>query len=184
MGTAGRYAVLPWIIASVGFPIGGYLGHLVAGPAATLQSGLLSGLVAGVVIGAAQALSLRLQADAVALWASVTGVGLGLALAASVASGPISGTAEAVALGAASGMVVGLGQALVLMRAGIANTWALVLATGFAWAAGWLVTSGIGVAFDPAWPVYGLSGAIVSQLLTGSALWRLVPGRGPLGVPA
>lgn len=57
MNTVRRSMVLPWIIAVVGFPIGGFLGHLVAGPAATVPAAALSGLIAGAIIGLAQARS-------------------------------------------------------------------------------------------------------------------------------
>ena len=42
---------LPWIIAVVGFPIGGLLAQTIAGPAATVPAALLSGLIAGAIIG-------------------------------------------------------------------------------------------------------------------------------------
>ena len=66
------------------------------------------------------------------------------------------------------------------MRAGIANAWIWVVATGLAWTVGWLITSSVGVALTPGWPVYGASGALVSQIITAVALWRLVPSRDAL----
>ncbi len=172
---------LPWIIATVGFPIGGTLGFLVAGPAATVPASLISGLIAGAVIGLAQALALGLRSEALVLWPAATGAGLGIALAVVTAAiGQIETTTEALVLGAVSGLVIGGAQAALLMRMHTANAWLWIPITGLAWAAGWLVTSSIGVALAPGWANYGLSGAFVSQIITAAALWRLVPSRDSL----
>ena len=53
--------VLPWIVAVIGFPIGGLLGQAIAGPAATVPAAILSGLIAGAIIGLAQAIALWLR---------------------------------------------------------------------------------------------------------------------------
>jgi hypothetical protein len=47
------------------------------------------------------------------------------------------------------------------------------------------VTASAGIALEAGWPVYGLSGAIVSQVITGIVLWRLMASR-PVGaaIPA
>ena len=73
-----------WLVAVVGFPIGGFLGHMLAGPASTATSALLSGLMAGAIIGLAQALSLGLRAQALAWWT----IGTAAALAAALGSSP------------------------------------------------------------------------------------------------
>ncbi len=166
--------VLPWIIAVVGFPIGGLLGHTIAGPAATVPAAFLSGLIAGAVIGLAQALALRLRAKPLGLWVAVTSVGLALALSVfTAATGQIENTAEAVLLGALSGLAIGVAQGALPMGERVANGWLWIPATGLAWAVGWLVTSSVGVAPEPGWPVYGLSGALVSQIITGLFVWRV-----------
>jgi len=167
-----------WLVAVIGFPIGGFLGHMIAGPASTATSALLSGLIAGAVIGLAQALSLGLRAQALAWWTIGTAAALAAALGlVTVAIGQIETSTEAIALGAVSGVVIGAVQAFLFMRAGVA-------ASAVAWAVGWLITSGIGVALAPGWPVYGLSGAIASQVITAVALWRLVPSRETLHAAA
>jgi hypothetical protein len=71
--------------------------------------------------------------------------------------------------------VIGLGY--LVAPSGIANAWIWVVVTGIAWAVGWLITASVGVALAPGWPVYGASGAFVSQIVTAVALWRLVPSR-------
>jgi hypothetical protein len=62
----------------------------------------------------------------------------------------------------------------VLVRERVANAWIWVIVSGIAWAVGWAVTSGIGVALATGWPVYGLSGALVSQIITGVVLWKVL----------
>src|SRR5215210_7372079 len=104
--------VLPWIIAVIGFPIGGFLGHLVAGPAATVPAAALSGLIAGIIVGLAQALALGLSPRVMSAWVAVTGIGLAAGLSIlTAATGQIESTAEAVALGAVSGLAIGAAQA-------------------------------------------------------------------------
>lgn len=173
---SGRSLLLRWIVAIIGFPIGGFIGHLIGGPAATVPAALISGLIAGAIIGAGQALALGLlRPQALALWAGATAIGLGVALAGVTAViGQIDTQTEAIVLGAISGLAIGAGQAAMLMRERVTNAWMWVVATGVAWAIGWTVTSGIGVALASGWPVYGLSGALASQVITGVVLWKVL----------
>jgi hypothetical protein len=179
---SGRALLLRWLLAIVGFPIGGFIGHLIGGPAATVPAALISGLIAGAIIGASQAVALGLlRLQAMALWVGATAIGLGVALAAVTGViGQIDTQTEAIALGAVSGLALGAGQAAVLMRERVTNAWVWVFASGVAWAIGWAVTSGIGVALEAGWPVYGLSGALVSQIITGVVLWKVLA-RGEAG---
>jgi len=179
---SGRSLLVRWLVAILGFPVGGYIGHMVGGPAATVPAALISGLIAGAIIGAGQAVALGiLRPQALAPWAGATAVGLGVALAGVTAViGQIDTQAEAIVLGAISGLALGAGQASLLMRERVANAWVWVVASGVAWAVGWTVTSGIGVALASGWPVYGLSGALVSQIITGVVLWKVLS-RGEAG---
>jgi hypothetical protein len=70
------------------------------------------------------------------------------------------------------------------LRAGVSNAWLWIPVTAVSWGVGWLVTSGIGVALAAGWPVYGLSGALASQIITAIALWRLVTSRDTLHATA
>jgi hypothetical protein len=173
---SGRSLLLRWMIAILGFPIGGFIGHMIGGPAATVPAALISGLIAGAVIGAGQALALGLlRPQSLALWAGATAIGLAVALAAvTSAIGQIGTQTEAIVLGAISGLALGTGQAAVLVRERVANPWIWVIFSGIAWAVGWAVTSGIGVALATGWPVYGLSGALASQIITGVVLWKVL----------
>jgi hypothetical protein len=168
--------VFTWILAVVAFPIGGLLAQTVAGPASTVPSALVSGLIAGAVIGLGQALGLGLRAQPLAVWVIGTAVGLAIALAIVTAVvGQIETPTEAVGLGVVSGALIGVVQAVALMRAGVPSAWIWIPATAIAWGIGWLITASVGVALAPGWPVYGASGALVSQIVTGVTLWRLVP---------
>lgn len=170
--------VLPWILAVIGFPIGGVLAQQLAGPAATIPAALLSGFVAGAAIGFAQASALRLRSLSVVLWVGGTAAALAVALGlVTGATGQIETATEAIVLGVVSGALIGVAQGAMLMRAGISSAWTWIPVTAVAWAVGWLITASVGVALAPGWPVYGLSGAVVSQIITGVALWRLVPSR-------
>jgi hypothetical protein len=172
---------LPWIVAVIAFPIGGYVGHAIAGPAATALAAFLSGVIAGAVIGLGQALSIGLRGRTLAVWVGGTSVGLAVALGIVTAViGQIETSTEAIGLGLVSGALIGAAQASVLMRSGVANAWLWIPITALAWGVGWLVTAGIGVALAAGWPVYGLSGALVSQVITAAALWRLVSSRSAL----
>jgi len=175
MPTSLQSVPVRWLIAVIGFPIGGFIGHLVGGPAATIPAALISGAIAGAIIGVGQGFALNLRSQALAVWGSSTAVGLGLSLAVVTAIiGLIDTTADAAALGAVSGLAIGAGQAVLLQRQGVHHAWIWVPASAVAWAAGWLVTASVGVALAAGWPVYGLTGAIMSQVITGIVIWRLM----------
>jgi hypothetical protein len=174
---SGRSVLIRWLVATAAFPVGGFVGHALGGPAATVPAAVISGLIAGAVIGLGQGLALGLRPEAMALWAAATAAGLGLSLAVVTAIiGQIDTTPDAVLLGAVSGLAIGAGQATLLVRDRLGSRALIwVLASGVAWANGWLVTSGgVGVALAAGWPVYGLSGAVVSQLITGIVFWKLI----------
>jgi len=172
---SGRTILLRWLVATVGFPIGGFVGHAIAGPAATVIAALIGGLIAGAIIGLGQAGALALRSQAIAMWAGATAAGVAVPLIAITALiGQIDTTFDAVLLGALTGLAIGAGQAVLFGREGVGNAWIWVGASAIAWAIGWLVTAAVGVALAPGWPVYGLSGALVSQVITGIVLWKVM----------
>ena len=172
---SGRSHLMRWLIAVVAYPIGGFVGHLIGGPAATVPAALISGLIAGAVIGLGQALALAPRPQTVALWVAAAAVGLGASLALVTALiGQIDTTADAVLLGAVSGLAIGAVQAALLMRERLGAAVIWVATSAIAWALGWATTASIGVALVSGWPVYGVSGAVVSQLITGVVLWKLM----------
>lgn len=172
------FASLPlrWIVALIAFPIGGYIGFAVGGPAATVPAASISGFVAGVFIGLAQGVALRLAPQTLAIWTVGTAVALSIALGAMTAIiGQIATSAEAVLVGAVSGLLIGAAHATFLVHGRVANAAIWVVGSGVAWAIGWFVTTGIGVSTATGWPVYGLSGALASQVITAVVLWKLMP---------
>ena len=160
---------LAWIIAMVGFFIGGFLGQAIAGPAATVPAALLSGLIAGAFIGLGQGIALGLRGRALGMWTGGTAIAL-----AHRARGRHRGDrpdrdhdrGDRHWASSPARWSVRCRRAF-LTRAGIANAWLWIPVTAVAWAIGWLVTASIGVALAPGWPVYGASGAVVSQVITG-----------------
>jgi hypothetical protein len=171
----GRWILVRWVAATLAFPIAGFLGHLVGGPATVMPAALISGLIAGAVIGLGQALALGLRTEAVGMWTAATALGLGFGIGLVTATnGPVDTMQDAALLGIVSGIAVGAGQVALLARWRVANPWIWPLTSGAAWAIGWLVMTSIGVGLAAGWPVYGLSGAIVSQLVTGVVAWQLL----------
>ena len=182
---SGRSLLLRWIVAILGFPIGGFIGHLDRRARCDRARGADlrphrrgdhrrgPGACAGVRFGRRRWRSGREQPRSG--WAQPSP-------AVTAVIGQIDTQTEAIVLGAISGLALGAGQAALLMREHVANAWMWVVASGVAWAAGWAVTSGIGVALASGWPVYGLSGALVSQIITGLSSGRSshVERRGPL----
>jgi hypothetical protein len=175
---SGLFASIPlrWIVALIAYPIGGYIGFVVGGPAATVPAAAISGLVTGAFVGLAQGLAVKLPPQELALWTVGTAVALSVALGATTAAiGQISSSAEAVGVGAVSGFLIGAAQAALLFRERMSSAAVWVVASGVAWAVGWFVTTGIGVSTATGWPVYGLSGALASQVITAVVLWKLIP---------
>ena len=73
MSGSGRSLLLRWLVAIIAFPIGGFVGHLIGGPAATVPAALISGLIAGGIIGAGQGVALGIiRPQALALWVGAT----------------------------------------------------------------------------------------------------------------
>jgi hypothetical protein len=161
---------LLWLVAFIGFPIGGLLASVIVGPAATPVNAALGGAITGVVIGAVQWFVLQGRLGVTPLWIVATAVGLavGLALGVGVAG---SENADNPFLWRAvvGGICVGVAQAF-LLRGIVAQPVLWAGAVFLAWVIGWYVTRGIGVDLDPRWTVFGAAGAITFQIVTGAAL--------------
>jgi len=139
----------------------------VAGPVDDLRAALVGGLVSGAVLGAAQAWGLGRHRPPVVPWIAATAVGLmvGLAIGAAVV-GFETDLGSLVVQGAICGVAVGTAQAIVLRsRLGrLALAWPPLV--GGLWAAGWAVTTVIGVEVDEQFTVFGSSGAVTVTVLT------------------
>lgn len=156
-----------WMLTFAGFPIGSVLARALVGPVDGPWPALLGGLVNGVVLGALQAWALGPRRPSAGAWALATGVGLGVGLL--LGAGAVdyaTDTGSLVLQGAICGVMVGLGQAAVLVgRLGPASAaWPVLL--GAAWALGWAITAAAGVQVEEQFTVFGSSGAVVVTGLT------------------
>ena len=76
LGAVGWRFFLWWMLAFLGFPLGGLLALMVAGPVEGAVSGALGGALAGAVIGAAQWLVLRRYLRVGPEWILATALGV------------------------------------------------------------------------------------------------------------
>jgi hypothetical protein len=155
---------LRWLPTFFGFPLGGFVAELIAGPVDGLVPALLAGAVTGSVLGAVQVWGMGSNGPPAHRWiiATTTGLTVGLALgSAAVDYGTSLG--DLVLQGAICGLAIGTAQALVL-RGRAAYLWAPALSA--LWALGWAISTSIGVDVDTQWAVFGASGALVVTAAT------------------
>jgi hypothetical protein len=156
-----------WLAVFLAYPIAGFLGRVIANPADGLIFAFLTAAVAGAVLGLAQWLALGRHVS-VARWVGATALGLGVSFVIVQAFGATTSAAAPV-IGAVTGLGVGLAQSL--LRADRIPSPAIWIPTmGVAWAIAWVVTTSIGVQAEAGWPIVGVSGALVAQILTGIVL--------------
>jgi hypothetical protein len=130
--------------------------------------------VTGAVLGAVQWLALRRRLALSPWWIAATALGMGAGLALSLALLGTSTDGAALPLrGLIAGAVLGIAQYMLLRSVSSrALVWALVVA--LCWALGWMITRAAGVDLTLQWSVFGSSGALTFQLLTGLTLaWML-----------
>jgi len=167
-----------WMLAFLGFPLGGLLALVVVGSMEGVASGALGGALAGAVIGAAQWLVLRRYIRVGPEWilATAFGVAIGDALGA-LLTGAGTGIGALLIIGLATGVAVGLLQWGVFLRGRLlrASVWALVVA--IAWPVGWTVTWAFGIDVERGYFVFGSSGALVFAAITGLAMLLMLRGR-------
>jgi hypothetical protein len=167
-----------WMLAFLGFPLGGVLALLVVGSVEGVVSGALGGALAGAVIGAGQWLVLRRYLRVGPEWilATALGVAIGDALGALLA-GAGTGIGDLLIIGLATGVVVGLLQWGLFLRGRLllASLWPPVVA--IAWPVGWTVTWAFGIDVERGYYVFGATGALVFAAITGLAMLLML--RGP-----
>jgi hypothetical protein len=176
---AGERRFFPWwMLAFLGFPLGGQLALAVVGPVEGALSGALGGALAGAVIGAAQWLALRPHLGVGAAWilATALGVAIGDGLGA-LLLGASTSIGALLITGLLTGVAVGLLQgALVLRgRAVLWGLWPPVVA--LAWPVGWTVTWAFGIDVERGYYVFGATGALVFAAITGLAMLLVLRGR-------
>lgn len=182
--TGGSGFWLGWALAFVGFPLGGVAAAALVGPITTPLSGALGGAATGAVLGAVQWLALRRRLPLSPWWVAATALGMGIGLALSIALLGTDTDGAALPLrGLITGAGIGFAQ-FVLLRSvnSRAPIWALIVALG--WALGWLITRAVGVDLALQWSVFGSSGALTFQLLSGLTLAWMLRGNRVAQVPA
>jgi hypothetical protein len=174
---AGWRFFLWWMLAFLGFPLGGLLALMVVGPVEEVLSGALGGALAGAVIGAAQWLVLRRYLRVGPEWilATALGVAIGDGVGA-LLTGAGTGIGALLIIGLVTGVAVGLLQ-WVLLRGRLlrARLWPLVVA--IAWPVGWTVTWAFGIDVERGYYTFGASGALVFAAITGMAMLLMLRGR-------
>jgi hypothetical protein len=157
-------SALRWLPTFFGFPLGGLLAEVIAGPVDGIAPALAGGAITGAVLGAIQAWGLGTNGPPARQWIAATTAGLtvGLALG-SAAVDYDTELGDLVVQGAICGLAIGTAQALVL-RGRAAYLWAPALSA--LWALGWAITTAIGVDVESQYTVFGSSGAIVVTAAT------------------
>ena len=165
-----------WALAFVGFPLGGVAAAALIGPITTPMAGALGGAATGTVLGAVQWLALRRGLSLSPWWIVATALGMGIGLALSIALLGTSTDGAALPLrGLITGAGIGIAQYVLLRGASDhALAWPLIVTLG--WALGWIITRAVGVDLSLQWSVFGSSGALTFQLLTGLTLAWIVLG--------
>lgn len=167
-----------WMLAFLGFPLGGWLAFVLVGSVDGALSGALGGALAGAVIGSAQWLVLRRYLRVGPAWilATALGVAIGDALGAML-TGAGTSLGALLVTGLATGAAVGLLQwGLILRdRLPLASLWAPLVAV--AWPLGWTMPWAIGVDVERGYYVFGASGALVFAAITGLAMLLMLGGR-------
>jgi hypothetical protein len=164
-----------WVLAFLRFPIAGLLANLVGAVTTPLRA-ILAGAIAGVALGLVQWLVLKSQLSLPIWWVIATSVGMAIGLAISTMwLGSETAGNELLWRGAITGLCMGIAQYIVLRQVlplPQSVIWIGVVAVG--WAVGWFVTRAAGIDLSPKWSVFGVSGALTFQLLTGLALYFLL----------
>ncbi len=176
-GAVGWRFFLWWMLAFLGFPVGGLLALMAVGPAEGTVSGALGGALAGAMIGAAQWLVLRRYLRVGPEWilATALGVAIGDAVGA-LLTGAGTGIGALLITGLATGVAVGLLQWWLLRgRLLVASLWPPVVA--IAWPLGWTVTWASGIDVERSYYVFGSSGALVFAAVTGLVMLLMLRGR-------
>jgi hypothetical protein len=175
---AGWRFFLWWMLAFLGFPLGGYLAFVLVGSVEGAVSGALGGALAGAVVGAAQWLVLRRYLRVGPEWilATALGVAIGDALGA-LLTGAGTGLGSLLITGLATGVAAGLLQWGLFLRGRLllASLWPPVVA--IAWPVGWTVTWAFGIDVERGYYAFGASGALVFAAITGLAMLLILRGR-------
>ena len=165
-----------WVLAFLSLPIAGLLANLI-GPVTTPVRAVIAGAIAGATLGLIQWLVLKSRLPLLTIWwvvATSVGMAVGLAIGTAFLGSETAGN-ELLWRGAITGLCIGVAQWIVLRQVlplPQSVIWMGILSLG--WALGWYVTRAAGIDLSPKWSVFGVSGALTFQLLTGLALYFLL----------
>ncbi|MCU0475869.1 MAG: hypothetical protein MUC99_07125 [Anaerolineae bacterium] len=164
-----RQTFVRWVVAFLGFPVGGLAATSLIGVLENPLDGLLGGLIAGAGIGLAHGLALRAS---LWRWALASALGLGVGVWAGVVLFSASHDLATILMRAPlAGLGLGAAQA-VLVRGTLRLAWAWPLLTAGMFVAAWWVSAlVITTNLQAGFVVFGASGALLYQGVTGLALW-------------
>jgi hypothetical protein len=179
-----RWFWAAWGAAFLGFPIGGAAAALLVGPVDAVGKAALGGAVAGAAVAAAQWLVLRRRIPLSGLWIPVSAGAMALGLAVGhLVLGDATTMLPLLLRGLIIGAAIGVAQAFLLRPLLPTPTlWAVVVTVG--WAIAWAVSANIGLDLTLKWAVFGSSGALAFQLITGVTLAYLLRRNGRVLAPA
>src|SRR5919112_6440747 len=167
-----------WMLAFLGFPIGGLLAFVLVGSVEGVVSGALGGALTGALIGVAQWLVLRRYLRVGLAWIAATalGVAIGDALGA-LLTGAGTGIGALLITGLVTGVAVGLLQWGFVLRSRLlrARLWPPVVA--IVWPVGWTATWAFGIDVERGYYVFGATGALAFAAITGLAMLLMLRGR-------
>ena len=174
--SSSRRFLLFWVLAFLSFPIAGLLALFVV-PVDTPVRALIAGAIAGAALGLVQWLILRSRLPSLSIWwVAATSIGMAVGLAMGTAFlGSETGGNELLWRGGITGLCIGIAQGIIFQRVlplTQSVIWIGVVSLG--WALGWFVTRAAGIDLSQKWYVFGASGALTFQLLTGLALFFLL----------
>jgi hypothetical protein len=162
-----------WGVAFLGMPVAGFLANLV-GPVDTAGRASLAGAIAGAVLGLVQWLVLRSRLPVPLWWIVATSAGMAVGLTLStVFLGSETAGNPLLWRALLTGVCIGLAQWLVV-RPILPQSVVWIAVVGVAWVIGWFVTRSAGIDLSYKWSVFGASGALAFQLVTGLALYFLL----------
>ncbi len=164
-----------WMLAFLAFPIGGILANALVGPITTTVQAVLAGAITGVVVGLIQWLVLRGPIPlSIVGWCLASGAGMAIGLGLSVALlGSETDGNNLLWRAAITGLSIGIAQWILLQNILPQSAiWIAVITLG--WVIGWFITRSAGIDLSLKWSVFGASGAVTFQFLTGLALYFLL----------
>lgn len=164
---------LYWILAFLGFPIAGFLANLIVSVTTPVQ-GIIAGIVAGAVLGLVQWLALRSGLPLLPIWwiaATSAGLAVGLAISTALLGSETAGN-ELLWRAVITGLCVGIAQCLVFQLVlPLPQSLVWIGVVGLVWALSWFITRSAGIDLSQKWALFGASGALAFQLVTGLALF-------------